>query len=309
MKLSPIDPISSSSLLFFHIDFTSKHLSQNTTSSTSTATQNPVVTPAAKDYIPTTVVVVIVAGLIAIIGNLIGKWREAEVGRIEADKRSEISDLNNEISNLNHKVEILEREKNFYQDLASDAPLEHLKKTKTNLEEIIDDLTSNVDSLKSELSNKDAENIRLEESLKQAIEKLTGNLSRLSALEKRASTARKSLNWIIQNKAILQEEAYQASIESLGYSNQYSEQDRNSFKNDIDDYLVIIIQSLRHGRFNLLDKAFKEIRFTVAPELYIEAFKFIKHKKLSSDTLNSDVKKELELYINYLINLFDSENH
>lgn len=300
---------------------------------TPSSPQYSVAEPSIKDYIPVSIVVVVIAGLMAIIGTLIWKWHEAEVKRIEAQKDSEVARINiekygeikildeqrkRELSEKDTKIMILEseirtlkREQEIFKEITSIAPIQFLRDTKPALELIINELREKIKSLTRE--EKDDRSVEKDKIILELESKLTtfeNNLHKLSILEKhlaeRAAHIQEASLWLEGNQTRLAEEACQASLQYLNVQGKSAEEIKMDFINDVNDYLMIIGKCLNLGRTNLIDKIMVEIAPVVEPKLYANVFTLIKDEKMPSELNNDGARREIEIYLSYLIEKFKS---
>ncbi len=306
--------------------------SSDSTTSQPSSTQNPVEQPFKVDPISS----LIVPALLAIVGTLLWKWREAEVRRLEGEKKSEIdlirvrkdgevklleekysrelSEKNNEIKNLIAEVKLLERRQEDFQELNSIFPQKFLQETKGTLEMIIKELESRIKILERDKETINQENEELQKKLADKLSNFKKNLQQVSAFERylseRSISIHKAILWIEGNKVRLAKESCelllqrseQTTVEPSGRLRQWMPQ----FSADIEDYLSIIGDCLRIGRPDLLDRAKAEISAVVDLKFYVEVFKIIRDEKAPLELPDKESERESEIYFNYLIELFEN---
>lgn len=312
----------------------------------SSPTQNLTVEPSTKDYVPVPIVSVVIAGLIGIIATLVWKWHEAEIKRIEIQKgaevkekeaevervkieksaeiklldeqkKRELSEKDNEIKNLGLKIESLERTQEEFRQLTSIVPQEYIKETKPLLEQTIRELKERINLIEKEKNDisEEKEKIRLE--LESKLSAFESSLQKLSTLEKHLSDRAANIHianlWLKKNQSRLGREACEIALQrvsqNLNYQNNDLEQKALQFVSDIKDYLIMISECLNLGRTNLLDKARAEIPPVIHPEFYAEAFKIIRDEKAPAELSNDNSVREVQLYLNYLVKLFQNESN
>lgn len=307
----------------------------NSQSSTTTTTPVPTQIPATelsiKDFI--SLVGILLAGLIAIIGTLLWKWHEAEVKRIEAikdaeikqikteasgeikvlyeEKKREISERTTKIEILEARIEALTRKQEEFRELNSIAPLEYLKETKPVLENIIKELKEQIHVLTEEKDSITAEKEKFRLELENKLESFESNLHTLSILEKyladRSISIRQAYLWLEKRQMSLAEETCKILFKNSAI--QVSDSEIEEFTYQIHDYLRAIGACLDNGRANLLDKVRANTPILFYPQLYTEVFKIIRDKKLPLEPLSDESKTELRIYLNHLIQLFKDESN
>ncbi|MFK8185256.1 MAG: hypothetical protein AB8B99_17930 [Phormidesmis sp.] len=305
---------------------------------TSVPTPAPAPAPALKDYIPLPVVTIILGGLITIIWALIIKWKEAEVKKIEAEKTTqltriegekalEISRLETEISNLkqgqrselsekNIRIQILEAEIKNLREVTAIEPLNYLRETKPVLEEMIEKYKGEISQLLEEKGQLSLEKEKLRQELESRLSSFEKNLQQLSVLEQhlleRSASIQKASLWLKQSQSDIAKEACRVAIERLDHyaamENQNTEKERIQLQQDITIYLKLVSEALKLGRTNLLDKARQKITPVFHPVVYSEIFKVIRDDITPIRLTDSQAVREVNIYFNHLVNMFEAES-
>ena len=296
----------------------------------------PAPAPALKDYIPLPVVTIILGGLITIIWALIIKWKEAEVEKIEAEKTTqltriegekslEISRLETEIDNLkqgqrselsekNIRIQILEAEIKNLREVTAIEPLNYLRETKPVLEEMIEKYRGEISQLLEEKGQLSSEKEKLRQELESRLSSFEKNLQQLSALEQhlleRSASIQKASLWLKQSQSDIAQEACRVAIERLSHhvvsENQSTEKEK--LRQDITTYLKLVSEALKLGRTNLLDKARQKIPPVFHSVVYSEIFKVIRDDITPIQLTDSQAVREVNIYFNHLVNMFEAES-
>lgn len=142
-----------------------------------------------------------------------------------------------------------------------------------------------------------------------ASELIEGLEKALSELKNSEKASKIAMEWLKANRKSLAKEAAEAALRKHYDQNprivdaDYSE-DIELFAQEIRKYLRFLYSWLKVGSWEFIDRAMTEsfIPKNRDSQLYVEALKFIKNKKVSV-SLSPEEAKELTLCLNYLISI------
>jgi hypothetical protein len=291
----------------------------------------------AKDFIPLISVIVgsVLTAVFGVIVTLLLKWKDTEIKRIESEKKAEAERLqlqkdadirlltvekegelklirqesatilatkDNEIANLQFQIKALEKTHADFRQFTTTAPLEFVKDIKPILEEYIQEL-------REKLKDSTGKNEQLRLELERKAEHFEKQIKKLSEIEEflveRYKSSQEVITWLTVNQKRLGDEVCRLALKIANTSQNEQaielKQKAPQFLRDVQDYLLVTSKCLEFGRPNLLDRV--NIKPVIPVKFYVDAFKIIRDKKAPSELSNKDARRELDVYLNYLIDM------